>query len=352
MKECIVFILLGCSYYTFSQDVNPWKSIGKEAPEILTLSNGKYPEIFENDSIRIISGIVYNTVTQRVIGFIETDTLYSEATLEPEIVSRWLSTDPLAKKYPSHSPYNFVGNMPIIAIDPDGRKIYIVVGKTEDGKDIKIRYIPGMNSSGLGEFAKNTIDGLNYIHQQSPEQINYLSRTDHKVNIIESETYTADSKYQPDYGDETTLTWNDNEVVTTQTDNLIQSTPIEILAHEIDHADKFVRISDKAYNASNSDDPAWSEFNMWAYNDKEYMEKEEMRAINGLEKTIRKSLGKTTFRTNHDGFVGVGYTDNTSSHTSKTPTPQDVQSKIDKTNNGGAHFLEKKKTIPMVGSEQ
>ena len=42
--------------------------------------------------------------------------------LDPRL-GRWLTIDPLAGKYPFMSPYCFVGNSPIIAIDPDGRKI-------------------------------------------------------------------------------------------------------------------------------------------------------------------------------------------------------------------------------------
>lgn len=38
-------------------------------------------------------------------------------------VSRWLSEDPLASKYPSLSPYSFVSNNPLMFVDPDGRWI-------------------------------------------------------------------------------------------------------------------------------------------------------------------------------------------------------------------------------------
>jgi RHS repeat-associated protein len=41
-------------------------------------------------------------------------------------ISRWMAVDPLAGKYPSLSPYNFVANNPLNAIDPDGKKILIV----------------------------------------------------------------------------------------------------------------------------------------------------------------------------------------------------------------------------------
>ena len=44
-------------------------------------------------------------------------------------VSRWYSPDPLAFKYFSLSPYNFVANNPIKNIDPDGRQI---VGESKD----------------------------------------------------------------------------------------------------------------------------------------------------------------------------------------------------------------------------
>src|SRR5690554_5753647 len=42
-------------------------------------------------------------------------------------LGRWLSIDPLASKYPGLSPYNFVANTPIQAIDPDGQ--YIKIGR-------------------------------------------------------------------------------------------------------------------------------------------------------------------------------------------------------------------------------
>jgi RHS repeat-associated protein len=39
-------------------------------------------------------------------------------------IGRWLSLDPLARQYPSISPYAFAANNPIYYLDPDGRKIF------------------------------------------------------------------------------------------------------------------------------------------------------------------------------------------------------------------------------------
>jgi hypothetical protein len=53
--------------------------------------------------------------------FVTFDTTYSEATLNPELISRWISPDPQADKRYSYSPYNFSRNNPIIFTDPDGQ---------------------------------------------------------------------------------------------------------------------------------------------------------------------------------------------------------------------------------------
>lgn len=43
-------------------------------------------------------------------------------------LSRWLSIDPLQSKYPELTPYNFVADCPITAIDPDGKLIIFIGG--------------------------------------------------------------------------------------------------------------------------------------------------------------------------------------------------------------------------------
>lgn len=40
-------------------------------------------------------------------------------------ISRWLSVDPLATKFPSWFPYNYVLNNPLIFFDPDGMDVFI-----------------------------------------------------------------------------------------------------------------------------------------------------------------------------------------------------------------------------------
>ncbi len=41
-------------------------------------------------------------------------------------IGRWFAVDPLAAKFPAYTPYSFVNNMPIWALDPDGRDIIVL----------------------------------------------------------------------------------------------------------------------------------------------------------------------------------------------------------------------------------
>ena len=64
----------------------------------------------------------------------ETGNYYYGARYYDPKVSLWMGVDPLAEKYPSISPYAYVANNPINAIDPDGRLIIFINGMhTGDG---------------------------------------------------------------------------------------------------------------------------------------------------------------------------------------------------------------------------
>ena len=43
--------------------------------------------------------------------------------MDHELMTMWLSVDPMADKYPSLSPYNYCAWNPVKLVDPDGREI-------------------------------------------------------------------------------------------------------------------------------------------------------------------------------------------------------------------------------------
>lgn len=102
---------------------NPFKEFGYK-PKIATLSKGKYLEFHDLDSIVQVGTFMYNTRLKSIVSIIQKDTLpLSEATLQPEIVSRWMSPDPLSDEFPKWSPYTFTNDNPIYFVDPDGMAV-------------------------------------------------------------------------------------------------------------------------------------------------------------------------------------------------------------------------------------
>jgi hypothetical protein len=139
---------------------NPYESIGKKA-KVLTLSNGKYQEIFTNDTIVPIGSVMYNRVTGDIVAFLTRDTMYAEYNLEPEVVSRWLSPDPLGAKYPQNSPYAYVNNNPIIYIDPDGQEGILIINKETQTVTVKATYAIELGKNGMSREGFTQLLGLN-----------------------------------------------------------------------------------------------------------------------------------------------------------------------------------------------
>lgn len=125
MKQVTLFLvalLFVCSAIHAQEDIFKKHGVTKGP---LTLSKGKYKETFYNEEVMQIGTVLINTQTEKVIKFLDEDS--TKYAYKAETTSRFLTVDPLAEKYYNISPYAYVANNPINAIDPDGRKIIIIV---------------------------------------------------------------------------------------------------------------------------------------------------------------------------------------------------------------------------------
>ena len=123
MKTALLFILaLILSAALRSQNVpNPYESIGKQAPNVVTLSNGEYDEFQLKSDLVLINGDAVDRKTGELVCSKEDN---------PELIAsidksdadrfRFLSTDPLSKSFPELSPYQYASNNPIQNVDLDG----------------------------------------------------------------------------------------------------------------------------------------------------------------------------------------------------------------------------------------
>jgi RHS repeat-associated protein len=141
MKKSNLFLFI--SLILSSQLINA-QEIFKQCgftKEPLTLSNGNYNEFFNNDEEVQVGTVLLNTKTNKVFAFVGEDT--SKAVYQSEQSSRWLSIDPLARKYPQVSPYVYCLDNPIIYVDPDGCEIKYVLRDNNGSVTQVLKYSNG-----------------------------------------------------------------------------------------------------------------------------------------------------------------------------------------------------------------
>ena len=163
-------------------------------------------------------------------------------------IGRWLSLDPLQKKYPGQSPYNFCANNPIIFIDPDGREI-----------------IPVVNSS--------------YNGTSNPETARDLAGTSHKVNF--SAKFNKTTKQYDIYASisiKYSSLFANSEAFELNNQGLYEETKI----HEETHKDQIVAAIESPISIS---------IGGVQYNDK--MDVVFTKATENLEKTLINKYNKT-----------------------------------------------------------
>ncbi len=176
-------VLLVMSWPLAVRAQQPFEQLGVKV-DILSLTHGRFPEYFENDSLRRIGSVVYDTRLERVAYLLPPDSLVGRS--KSEVTARWLSVDPLAEKDAHISPYVFCRDNAILYKDPDGREVFIAY--QANGEDRKVKYVDGKlyNENGSAYTGKNP-----YVRQVST-QINQLRKG--SSELAERLTGLQDSK--------------------------------------------------------------------------------------------------------------------------------------------------------------
>ena len=91
--------------------------------------------------------------------------------MDHELMTMWLSVDPMADKYPSLSPYNYCAWNPVKLVDPDGRAMTDfkdqngnLINHIEDGQDVSYK-ITGTGINEHYEYESGEINAENIDYQ-------------------------------------------------------------------------------------------------------------------------------------------------------------------------------------------
>lgn len=143
------------------QAANPFAKYGYKA-KVATLSNGKYLEVHDLDSIVTIGTIRWHVAKQQIVGTIKMDTLNIDLQPIGDAPGRWISMDPLSEEFSSWSPYSFVMNSPLRFNDPTGMAPEDIITPTFQNDTAKQQYISTVNSAmgGMYEITVNTAGNI------------------------------------------------------------------------------------------------------------------------------------------------------------------------------------------------
>ncbi|UXE68811.1 MAG: hypothetical protein KA713_09650 [Chryseotalea sp. WA131a] len=131
--KILLSLLLISSFAANAQNDNPYAIFGHKTNVVYETKVKDFFIIPNNDPSSKTKAIAFNVDEGYILFLGSNDSILSRTKIQPDQLLRWLSIDPLANEYPSISPYAFVANNCINAIDPDGRKIVFVNGYYNTG---------------------------------------------------------------------------------------------------------------------------------------------------------------------------------------------------------------------------
>ena len=136
-----------------SKNLSPYAMFGDSSFVLMTeaeRTGSHYIEIVNPDSADYVR-IRMDFQTGRVT-LTKRDGTEISFLLDATALARFISTDPLAEKYPGLSPYNYVANNPVYYIDPDGRELVVA---DEAQREIVLGYLREQLGADLFKFKKD-----------------------------------------------------------------------------------------------------------------------------------------------------------------------------------------------------
>ncbi|MBN2520154.1 MAG: hypothetical protein JXB17_06600 [Bacteroidales bacterium] len=181
MKRVILcFYTLALVSQIIAQNPNQKVNINNNKVDYLTLSDGRYDEFHSYNKYERVGSAIIDMETNKIVRFIENDSVIDPGMYEMDMTTRFLTIDPLAEKYVEMNPYGYCANNPILFVDPDGMRIDVsqLYKKDDDGN-----YIYNELVTAFENFAK------------SDEGIEFLAKFAEEGQVIAGHTYDNSGEY-------------------------------------------------------------------------------------------------------------------------------------------------------------
>jgi RHS repeat-associated protein len=121
---------------------------------------------------------------------------YGARNYDPAI-GRWMNIDPLAEKYPNMSPYCYVANNPINAIDPDGRDIIFLTRNNNGSIKEQFNY---RNGNFYHENGKRYNPGKENVSKTMYKVLTaYRAIEKSKDNVLKNQLHTLENSKETHY---------------------------------------------------------------------------------------------------------------------------------------------------------
>ena len=135
--------------------------------------------------------------------------------MDHELMTMWLSVDPMADKYPSLSPYNYCAWNPIKLVDPDGREFWIA--NNQVSKNDILSLIKRSRYEKYVSFGKDGKVTMNFGNL-SQKKINKVLDKDPGLSLV-NKLVSSDKKYFYEAIDGQTSATTDNGAYTSIDDS-------------------------------------------------------------------------------------------------------------------------------------
>ena len=132
--------------------------------------------------------------------------------MDHELMTMWLSVDPMANKYPSISPYAYCAWNPVKLVDSDGRELYIPDTQSPNHEGSRNDLISLLVHSRNNKYIQIGTDGKVSIDfgDKTRKQIDNILRDDNGLNLLNM-LVSSNKKYFYESSDDATSVYNDGK---------------------------------------------------------------------------------------------------------------------------------------------